>query len=139
MFCLLTLLGTDVTLAKDGVEALEKIQDIMSRNESFGVVLMDVQMPNMDGLQCTRTVRSLGYVGPIIALTAFADEGNKNECLEAGMNYFLPKPIDKSHLKQVLKICTGLGSITPSTPELNSFFLQHGAGFNEEQAEGPRK
>jgi osomolarity two-component system sensor histidine kinase SLN1 len=99
-----------VTLAKDGQEALERIREAMNKGESFGVVLMDIQMPRMDGLQCTRIARKLGYNAPIIALTAFADEGNKAECLEAGMNDFLPKPIDKLHLRQVLKACTGIGS-----------------------------
>ncbi|KAF8254090.1 hypothetical protein K440DRAFT_532212 [Wilcoxina mikolae CBS 423.85] len=103
----------DVTLAKDGQEALSKIKDAMDNGEAFGVVLMDIQMPGLDGIECTRTVRKLGYSAPIVALTAFADEGNKNECLEAGMNYFLPKPIDKKCLRQVLRTCMGYDGGTP--------------------------
>ena len=124
----------DVTLAKDGKEALLKIQEAMENGQAFGVVLMDIQMPGLDGIECTRTVRQLGYNAPIVALTAFADEGNKNECLDAGMNYFLPKPIDKKALRQVLRTCMGYDGGTPlstaglptpppsklPTPELNS-------------------
>lgn len=123
----------DVTLAKDGREALLKIQEAMENDQAFGVVLMDIQMPGLDGIECTRTVRRLGYNAPIVALTAFADEGNKNECLDAGMNYFLPKPIDKKSLRQVLRTCMGYDGGTPlstaglptpppskiPTPELN--------------------
>ncbi|KAF8540662.1 hypothetical protein BDD12DRAFT_880021 [Trichophaea hybrida] len=103
----------DITLAKDGQEALSKIKDAMDNGEAFGVVLMDIQMPGLDGIECTRTVRKLGYSAPIVALTAFADEGNKNECLRAGMNYFLPKPIDKKCLRQVLRTCMGYDGGTP--------------------------
>ena len=103
----------DVTVAKDGHEALEKIREIIDKGEMFGVILMDIQMPGLDGIECTRIVRNLGYTAPIVALTAFADEGNKNDCLEAGMNYFLPKPIDKHHLRAVLRTCMGYSCGTP--------------------------
>jgi len=70
-------------------------------------------MPGLDGIECTKIARSLGYKAPIVALTAFADEGNKDACLDAGMNYFLPKPIDKVQLKQVLKTCMGYDGGSP--------------------------
>ena len=60
-------------------------------------------MPNLDGLQSTRLIRGMGYSAPIVALTAFAEESNVKECLDSGMNYFLPKPIRRPALKQVLK------------------------------------
>lgn len=47
------------------------------------------QMPNMDGLQSTRLIRQLGYSGPIVALTAFAEESNIKDCMDSGMNIFL--------------------------------------------------
>lgn len=46
-------------------------------------------MPNLDGLQSTRLIRQLGYLGPIVALTAFAEESNVKECMDAGMDMFL--------------------------------------------------
>jgi osomolarity two-component system sensor histidine kinase SLN1 len=60
-------------------------------------------MPNLDGLQSTRLIRGMGYSAPIVALTAFAEESNVKECLDSGMDFFLPKPIRRPALKQVLK------------------------------------
>ena len=60
-------------------------------------------MPNVDGLQSTRLIREMGYSAPIVALTAFAEESNVKECLDSGMDFFLPKPIRRPALKQVLK------------------------------------
>lgn len=60
-------------------------------------------MPNLDGLQSTRMIRSMGYAAPIVALTAFAEESNVKECMESGMDMFLAKPIRRPALKQVLK------------------------------------
>lgn len=60
-------------------------------------------MPNMDGIESTRHIRALGCNMPIVALTAFADESNRTACAEAGTNAFLPKPIKRAALKEVLK------------------------------------
>ncbi|RPA77058.1 hypothetical protein BJ508DRAFT_310464 [Ascobolus immersus RN42] len=96
----------DVTVAKDGQEAVECIKEAISQNRRYDLVLMDIQMPNLDGLESTRQIRHMGYQYPIVALTAFAEESNIKECLEAGMNYFLSKPIRRKQLKSVLsKYC----------------------------------
>lgn len=60
-------------------------------------------MPNLDGLQSTRLIRELGFSAPIVALTAFSEENNVKECIASGMNFFLPKPIRRPALKQVLE------------------------------------
>lgn len=60
-------------------------------------------MPVLDGLQSTRLIRQMGYSAPIVALTAFAEESNVKECMDSGMDFFLPKPIRRPALKQVLK------------------------------------
>lgn len=60
-------------------------------------------MPNLDGLQSTRAIRKMGFSAPIVALTAFAEESNVKECYDSGMDFFLPKPIRRPQLKQVLK------------------------------------
>ena len=60
-------------------------------------------MPNLDGIQSTRLIREMGYSAPIVALTAFAEESNVKECMDSGMDFFLPKPIRRPQLKQVLK------------------------------------
>ena len=96
-------LSADVTIAKDGQEALDLVRESMANGERFNLVFMDIQMPNLDGIQSTRRIREMGFSAPIVALTAFAEESNMKECMDSGMNYFLPKPIRRPALKQVLK------------------------------------
>ncbi|KAF4976184.1 hypothetical protein FZEAL_7124 [Fusarium zealandicum] len=93
----------DVTIAKDGQEAYDLVKATMEKNQSFDVIFMDVQMPNLDGLQSTRLIREMGYTSPIVALTAFSEESNVKECMDSGMDEFLAKPIRRPALKQVLK------------------------------------
>ncbi|KAB5535128.1 hypothetical protein GE09DRAFT_1250170 [Coniochaeta sp. 2T2.1] len=93
----------DVTIAKDGQEAYDLVKANMENNRHFDVIFMDIQMPNLDGLQSTRLIRKMGYSAPIVALTAFSDESNVKDCMESGMNEFLSKPIRRPALKQVLK------------------------------------
>lgn len=97
----------DVTVAKDGQEAYELVKQNMGQEGQFDLIFMDVQMPNVDGLQSTRLIRKMGYVAPIVALTAFSEESNVKECMESGMNEFLSKPIRRPALKRVLtKVAT---------------------------------
>ncbi len=106
----------DVTIAKDGQEAYDLVKANMENNQNFDVIFMDVQMPNLDGLQSTRLIRKMGYSAPIVALTAFSEESNVKECMESGMNEFLSKPIRRPALKQVLaKFAT-----IPEEPETSS-------------------
>jgi osomolarity two-component system sensor histidine kinase SLN1 len=106
----------DVTIAKDGQEAYDLVKANMEKNQQFDVIFMDVQMPNLDGLQSTRLIRKMGYSAPIVALTAFSEESNVKECMESGMNEFLSKPIRRPALKQVLlKFAT-----IPEEPETSS-------------------
>jgi CheY-like chemotaxis protein len=91
-----------VTLAKNGQEALDRL-----REGHFSLILMDVQMPVMDGLTCTRMIRQ-GAAGPqnrqlpIIALTANALASDKEACLSSGMNAFLIKPFDLQELRKTI-------------------------------------
>ncbi|KAI9682207.1 MAG: Histidine kinase [Caeruleum heppii] len=93
----------DVTVAKDGQEAFEMVKESMEQHKLFNLIFMDIQMPNVDGLQSTRLIRGMGYSAPIVALTAFAEESNVKECMDSGMDYFLSKPIKRPALKQVLR------------------------------------
>jgi CheY-like chemotaxis protein len=103
--------GHQVSLAKNGREAVETLQ---GANWQFDAVLMDVQMPEMDGLEATRRIRqlecSLGLHIPIIALTAHASETDRDLCLGAGMDRHLTKPIQPelllSSLHQLVKNVT---------------------------------
>lgn len=93
----------NVTIAKDGQEAYDLVKANMESNAHFDLIFMDIQMPNVDGLQSTRLIRQMGYSAPIVALTAFSDESNVKNCMESGMNEFLSKPIRRPALKRVLK------------------------------------
>ncbi|THW29015.1 putative histidine kinase HHK5p [Aureobasidium pullulans] len=94
----------DVTVAKDGQEALDFVKETMNAGRpAYNLIFMDVQMPNLDGIQSTKLIREMGYDAPIVALTAFAEESNVKDCLDSGMNYFLSKPIRRPALKKVLK------------------------------------
>ncbi|KAK9375543.1 uncharacterized protein V1513DRAFT_413062 [Lipomyces chichibuensis] len=92
-----------VEIAKDGYEAIEKVKKSHSAGKYFDIVFMDIQMPNLDGLQATRVIRQeLDYRYPIVALTAYADDSNVKECMDAGMNNFLTKPIKREQLHEIL-------------------------------------
>ncbi|KAI9887308.1 MAG: Histidine kinase [Watsoniomyces obsoletus] len=101
----------DVTIAKDGREAFEKVRESMEQGKLFHLIFMDVQMPNLDGLASTRLIREIGFPCPIVALTAFAEESNFRECINSGMNSFLAKPIRRPALKAILK------AYCPTIPE----------------------
>ncbi len=99
---MLSNLGHEVTLAANGKEAVES-----SQNSQFDFILMDVQMPVMDGLEATRAIRERekqSYLHiPIIALTAHAMKGDRERCLEAGMDDYISKPINYSELMEAIK------------------------------------
>jgi PAS domain S-box-containing protein len=106
---ILDKLGCIVQLAENGVRALELIE-----REPFDVVLMDVQMPELDGLEATRVIRQRereqkSARRPIIALTANAMTGDAQKCLEAGMDGYLAKPINMEMLEREIRRCLGLG------------------------------
>ena len=92
-----------MTIAKDGQEAFDTVRNSMASGQRFDLVFMDVQMPNLDGIQSTKKIREMGFSAPIVALTAFAEKSNEDECMASGMDYFLAKPIRRPALKQVLK------------------------------------
>jgi CheY-like chemotaxis protein len=96
--------GHQVVVTLNGKEALAALQ-----KDTYDLVLMDVQMPEMDGLEATRTIRGLelgtGFHQRIIALTAHAMVGDRERCLEAGMDGYLTKPLRPQDLDQLLESC----------------------------------
>ena len=93
--------GHEVTSAADGEQAVAAIED----GGNFQLVLMDVQMPGMDGLQATRLLRKRGYTLPIVALTANAMKEDVQHCLEAGMNGYVAKPFTpESLLSEIARV-----------------------------------
>lgn len=90
--------GAEVTVAENGRIAYEMAIAAAQTDEPFDVILMDMQMPELDGYGATRLLRSEGFNRPIIALTAHALAGEREKCLKAGCDDFANKPIDKSKL-----------------------------------------
>ena len=92
--------GFTVELANNGVEALE----LLERDDAFRLVIMDVQMPVMDGLEATRRIRLNPKWRnlPILAMTAHAMNGDREKCLSAGMNGYISKPVHPAHLISVM-------------------------------------
>jgi CheY-like chemotaxis protein len=98
---LLTRQGHAVTITNNGKEAVAAVD-----RESFDVILMDIQMPEMDGLEATAAIRAkeipAGRHTPIIAMTAHALKGDRERCLEAGMDGYVTKPIRPQDLYQAV-------------------------------------
>ncbi len=95
--CLLEELGCSVEEAVDGVEAVAR-----ARNEVFSLILMDCQMPEMDGFEATNRLRLSGLKTPIVAMTANALAGDRQLCLDAGMDDYLSKPVKAQALRDII-------------------------------------
>ncbi len=90
-------MGHAVDLAVNGIEALDYIE-----HEQYDLIFMDMQMPEMDGLEATERIRQKGSEMPIIALTANATTEDQRICKEVGMNDFVAKPITMTKIKTAL-------------------------------------
>lgn len=104
---LLRRLGVEVTLATNGREALHSALDSLACESPFDLILMDVQMPEMDGLEATRLLRHKGYTGPIVGLTAHSLAAQLQECRDAGCDDVGTKPIDRSWLEGIVAAHSG--------------------------------
>ena len=107
---LLDVAGLQADTADDGVEALK-----MAQRRHYDLILMDMQMPRMDGLEATRLIRLLaGYESvPIVAMTANAFSADRERCLAAGMNDHVAKPVDPERLYETLLRHFGLAGLKP--------------------------
>ena len=99
--------GASVDECEDGQLAVEYIAGCLGQSNCPDLVILDMQMPNLDGYQTARKLRDLGYTAPIIALTADAMQGDMSKCLQSGCNDYLSKPIDKRVM--LLKVFEMLG------------------------------
>jgi CheY-like chemotaxis protein len=107
---LLEQMGYRADVASNGLEAIESVE-----RQTYDVLLMDVQMPDMDGLDASRAIRKLkNLIQPrIVAMTANAMQGDREMCLAAGMDDYISKPI------RVLELIEALNKIKHSTPSLH--------------------
>ena len=99
---LLKKAGAEVTLAENGRVACNEALAACDRGEPFDVILMDMQMPVMDGYEATLELRAEGYTGPIVALTAHAMKHDEQKCLDAGCDSYLAKPIERQRLLAIV-------------------------------------
>ncbi len=112
------LIRTVLCAAGATVETVENGQDAVEKAEAgaFDVILMDMNMPVMDGYEATRALRERGYERPILALTANAMSSDETQCLAAGCNQHLTKPIDRVRLIRTIADCTGRKTPEPKEP-----------------------
>jgi CheY-like chemotaxis protein len=94
--------GLQVDEAVTGQQVLQVASASSSQGQAYDLILMDVQMPEMDGLEATRRLRALGWTRPIIALTAHSMAGDCQRCLDAGCDDYLCKPVQEQQLHQTL-------------------------------------
>ncbi|QDU17599.1 Autoinducer 2 sensor kinase/phosphatase LuxQ [Gimesia maris] len=97
--------GAEVTVAENGEAARQAAMRAMEIGLLYDVILMDMQMPILDGYGATRILREQGYSGPIISLTANAMEGDREKCISVGCNDHVTKPIDRRKLISMIANC----------------------------------
>ena len=90
--------GARVELASDGIEAIERIRDMQAEGQEPDLVMLDMQMPRLDGYQTAARLRRMGFEQPIIAMTADAMDGDSERCLRQGCDDYLSKPVDAAKL-----------------------------------------
>ncbi|QDT28311.1 Aerobic respiration control sensor protein ArcB [Gimesia panareensis] len=105
---LLTKAGGMMTLVENGQQAVDQLTSAQQAedeiNELFDLILMDIQMPVLDGYAATERIREMGFTNPIIALTANVMPGDREKCLQAGCDEYLTKPLDRKKLIQTINL-----------------------------------
>jgi CheY-like chemotaxis protein len=113
--------GAQITEAENGKQAVEQLEPSGSADDTtdprsrFDLVLMDIQMPVLDGYEATRRLRALGYTGPIIALTAHAMVDVRDKCIKAGCTDYATKPVDVDALCALIDRYTQLAATAGPT------------------------
>jgi len=102
---LLRRIGAEVVLAENGEVALQKYSEARNAGKPFDLILMDIQMPVLDGYATTGRLREMGCQKPIIALTAHAMQGDRERCCRAGCDDYTTKPIDRAALMALIGRC----------------------------------
>jgi CheY-like chemotaxis protein len=106
---LLSKAGAEVVVAENGQQALEMAVAAEQHADSgaaFDLILMDMQMPVMDGYDATRHLRQQGYTGKIVAVTGRSRDFDRQKCLEAGCDDYMAKPIDRQRLVELIALHT---------------------------------
>jgi signal transduction histidine kinase/DNA-binding response OmpR family regulator len=101
--------GLEVVVADNGRSACERALQAKNAGTPYDVILMDMQMPELDGYGATAMLRNEGYARPIIAVTAHAMAGDREKCIAAGCNDHLTKPVDRNHLLAIVSRYVAVG------------------------------
>jgi CheY-like chemotaxis protein len=107
---LLQQMGIDLAIVDNGQAAITYLAD-----EEVDLILMDCQMPILDGFKATAHLRAQGLTTPVVALTAYARAEDEDQCLAAGMNDFLSKPFRQNDLREVLMRWLGAEALSPGS------------------------
>ncbi|MCP4458479.1 MAG: response regulator [Cytophagales bacterium] len=99
---ILSQLQYEISTVKNGQEVLDDL-----KNNPCDLVLMDIHMPVMDGMECAREIRSSNNEVPIVAITGNANNYSMDDFKEAGINNFLPKPLNYDHMLEMVKTYVG--------------------------------
>lgn len=102
---ILSKAGFKVTVADNGQIACDKAITTLNAGHPYNLVLMDMQMPIMDGYEATRRLRDAGFTRPIVALTAHATVEDRRKCLDAGCDFYVTKPVNRAELLTVTADC----------------------------------
>jgi signal transduction histidine kinase/ActR/RegA family two-component response regulator len=118
--------GAEIAIAENGLIAVDQV---IEDPQSFDLIFMDMQMPEMDGYEATRRLRSSGYKQPIIALTANAMESDRQKCIDAGCDDYTTKPIDRKELLRMAELYGTRNSraLIHNEFSLNGIVAQHPA------------
>ncbi len=111
--------GASVWTADNGRQCLEMVHQAHQTGDDFDLVIMDMQMPVLDGYQATKELRGSGFEFPVIALTAHAMEGDRETCLEAGCTHYLTKPLVKHEFLTLVSNCLKQQSRFQKQPQAN--------------------
>jgi len=116
-------MNLDIVIVNNGREAVDAVHE-----QPFDLILMDMQMPVMGGIDAVRIIRTHGYTGPIIALTANAIKEFKQSCLDAGCNDYITKPVDWDYFYKLLHQYL-TDNVSPSLTPLHSSLIQEDPEF----------
>ncbi len=136
---ILQRMNLEPEIAEDGRLACEMAERSKAEGKPFDLILMDIQMPKLNGYGATRWLREHGWKGPIVALTAHALVGDHAKCLEAGCDDYIAKPITAKGLRDVLARYLGQTAVAGACPRGAPDTAQESAGLLQSGILDPRK